>query len=591
MTEPSPPPRTGARPLRTGDWIAEQRRRYAPPTPPPPPKPSGRAAFLARLRAAPELPIAGLVLLVVAVLLSWRAMRVQEQVRDELVTSLEESFPYTQNEVDTWADSRRAQAALLARMVADEPRDAASVVARYDDVFRRLDDGHGAYAGARVMPASEAPPEAPAAPGAIAVNVRPVREPSDSASGRAGGVAAEFVAPVRREGSGVAEQYVLLRSRLVDQTFRNLDPARRATQGGRSMLLAAVGDSLFVASARSRSLPAPPERAFALATLPPHLRAAVAGRRTSGIGAGLFGARVAYATHPVLAPGWLLLREQEVTPVFRFVNRALAIELTALSLLALALVAAAVLRVRASRARREQAITELRADFVASASHELRTPLAQIRMFAELMRKGSLRTPQDIDRALRVIEKEANRLSILVDNILNFTRLRKRVRRDVPAPAWVAEEARQVVADFEPLAAERGVRVEVEADEEAVALVDSQALRQVLLNFLENAVKYGPRGGTVHVRAERSATERAAGRVRVSVEDEGPGIPPAERERVWRAFYRRPEAIETGETGSGIGLAVVRELVLQFGGTTSVEDGAQGGARFVAEFPAAVIGG
>jgi len=125
-----------------------------------------------------------------------------------------------------------------------------------------------------------------------------------------------------------------------------------------------------------------------------------------------------------------------------------------------------------------------------------------------------------------------------------------------------------------------------------VALVDSQALRQVLLNFLENAVKYGPRGGRVQVRAERRETERAGGgRVRVSVEDEGPGIPAAERERVWRAFYRRPEAIETGETGSGIGLAVVRELVLQFGGTTSVEDGAGGGARFVAEFPGAVIGG
>ncbi|MFL5579949.1 MAG: hypothetical protein ACJ8AO_06220, partial [Gemmatimonadaceae bacterium] len=100
MTEPSVP-RTGARPLRTGDWIAEQRRRYAPPTPPPPPKPSGRAAFVARLRAAPELPIAALVLLIVVVLLSWRAMRVQEEVRGELVTSLEESFPYTQNEVDT----------------------------------------------------------------------------------------------------------------------------------------------------------------------------------------------------------------------------------------------------------------------------------------------------------------------------------------------------------------------------------------------------------------------------------------------------------------------------------------------------------
>jgi len=459
-------------------------------------------------------------------------------------------------------------------VIAETPRlEPRAVVARFDAAFRELDQ-RGMYDGVRLLSAAEAPPEAPSDSGAISVNVHPARTDD--------GVGADFVAPVRREGAMVADQYVVLRARLRDTTFRNLDPVRPRARGGRSMLLAVVGDSLFLASARSRSLPAPPARAFALARLPAHLRQAVAGRRTSGIGAGLFGTRVAWATHPVLAPGWLLLREQEMAPIYRSVNRALAMEAGALSLLALALVGVVVGRVRATRARREQALTELRADFVASASHELRTPLAQIRMFAELMRKGTLRGPEDTDRALRVIEKEANRLTILVDNILNFTRLRKRMSREVPMPSRVAEEVRQVVQDFEPLAADRRVRVEVaSADEQAVALVDSLALRQVLLNFLENAVKYGPRGGTVRVRAERAGE----GRVRVAVEDQGPGIPEAEREKVWRAFYRRQESIESGETGSGIGLAVVRELVTQFGGTTLVEGVPGGGARFVAEFP------
>ena len=569
MTGGGPPPVRPAQ--KTGDWVAEQRRRYAPASPPPAPH---RASVWERLRATPEIPIATVLLLAVAVVLATRVVHLRTELRRELVTTLEESFPFTVNDVETWAESRSAQAALLARVVGDAPRgiDPRATVGRFDDVFRRLDT-HGAYAGASVVSPADAPPEAPAAPGTLAVNVRPVRLGS--------AIGAEFVAPVRRESTSVAESYVLLRTRLRDTTFRNLDPARRAA-GGRSMLLAVIGDSVHVASTRSRSLAPPPQRAFARRALPAHLRLALDGRRTSGIGEGLFGTRVAYATHPVLASGWVLLREQEVGPVFAYVNQRTAIEIGALALLALALTAVGVGRVRATRARREQALTELRADFVASTSHELRTPLAQIRMFAELMRKGSLRTPEDVDRALRVIEKEANRLTILVDNILNFTRLRKRVSREVPVPARVAEEARQVVADFEPLAHERRVRVDVLADEDAVAFVDSLALRQVLINFLENAVKYGPRGGRVLVRAERDQ-----GRVRVSVEDEGPGVPIAEREKVWRAFYRRQESIETGETGSGIGLAVVRELVLQFGGTTRVEAGDTGGARFVAEFPEA----
>ena len=573
-----PGERTGAqapvRPaLRTGDWVAEQRRRYAPPAPP---VPFWRRVW-DRLRAAPELPIAALFLAIVAVLLVWRATRVHGDVRREMVTSMEESFPFTENDVDAWADSRRAQAALLARLIVDAPAGvpARAIVQRFDEAYRAIGQ-RGAYEGVRLVPASEAPAEAPAPAGAIGVAVHPVRTDA--------GVAAEFVAPVRRDPASVAEEYVVLRTRLRDTTFRNLDPVRQVMRQGRSMMLAVIGDSVHIASIRSRTLPAPEVRAFPLARVPVHVRVAATGRRTSGIGRGLFGTEVAYATHPVLARGWLLLREQELAPLDQYVNRAIAVEAGALSLLALALVGVAVGRVRATRARREQALTELRADFVASASHELRTPLAQIRMFAELMRKGSLRTPEDTDRALRVIEKEANRLTILVDNILNFTRLRKRVSREVPIPSRVAEEVRQVVQDFGPLAADRQVRLEVSADEDAIALVDSLALRQVLLNFLENAVKYGPRGGTVRVRTER--LERAGvPRVRVAVEDQGPGIPEAEREKVWRAFYRRQESIDSGETGSGIGLAVVRELVTQFGGTTTVEAVETGGARFVAEFP------
>jgi signal transduction histidine kinase len=95
-------------------------------------------------------------------------------------------------------------------------------------------------------------------------------------------------------------------------------------------------------------------------------------------------------------------------------------------------------------------------------------------------------------------------------------------------------------------------------------------------------VKYGPAGQTVTVRAGTSGSQ-----LQLAVEDEGPGIPAGERSTVWQAFYRREDAVASRENGSGIGLAVVRDLVLQCGGSVRVEDAPGGGARFVAEFPRA----
>ena len=132
---------------------------------------------------------------------------------------------------------------------------------------------------------------------------------------------------------------------------------------------------------------------------------------------------------------------------------------------------------------------------------------------------------------------------------------------------------------FAPLAAEREPEVVWSAPSIYVR-ADSLALRQILINFLENAVKYGPRGQTVHVTVEQ---DRAW--VRVHVDDESAGVPAEAREGIWRAFYRRDEAVRTGETGSGIGRSVARDLALQYGGRVSVSDSPSGGARFTVEFP------
>ncbi|HEX5581484.1 MAG TPA: HAMP domain-containing sensor histidine kinase [Gemmatimonadaceae bacterium] len=247
-----------------------------------------------------------------------------------------------------------------------------------------------------------------------------------------------------------------------------------------------------------------------------------------------------------------------------------------LFLLTVGLAAIAVLQVR-----RQQELARLRTDFVSSVSHELRTPLAQIRWFAELLRMGRLRSEDERDRSLRIIDQEARRLAFLVENVLNFSRSGQTTGRLSPEPADVAGEVREVVDGFLPLAQGRRVRMETRLEPGAVALVDRGALRQITLNLLDNAVKYGPVGQTVTVGVERIGDER----VRLWVEDEGPGVPEEERERVWSPFYRAQRDLVSAVTGSGIGLSVVADLVALQDGRRWIESTPAGGARVVLEFP------
>jgi signal transduction histidine kinase len=391
---------------------------------------------------------------------------------------------------------------------------------------------------------------------------------------------------------------VVVRVAVDDASLPALNPTRPENRSARTTLLTRLGDSVVVVATASNESAAVPRRGFALREVPPHVRAALDGRPAEGTGRGLFRPRVVHAAAPLPELGWAMVREVDADWLLGQYTTAIVVEETVFATIAVLAAFLVVSRVRAARARRDGALAQLRADFVSGVSHELRTPLAQIRMFAELLRKRALRDEDDAERALRIIEKEAGRLTILVDNVLNYARLRREpatVRWITPVPADVAAEARQVLESFAPLAAERGARLALDVEEGPRAVIDPQALRQVLLNFLENAVKYGPRGGTVTLGARAAPAAAPAGatrpaavpraRVRIWVDDEGPGVPPAERERVWEAFHRSEAAVRSGVGGSGLGLAVVRDLVAHAGGTVRVESAPGGGARFVAELP------
>lgn len=234
--------------------------------------------------------------------------------------------------------------------------------------------------------------------------------------------------------------------------------------------------------------------------------------------------------------------------------------------------------------RREADIARLRADFIAGVSHELRTPLAQIRMFSETLMLGRVRGEEERKRSLAIIDQEARRLTHLVENVLLFARAERRSGRINPERIDLAAEVRDAVHGFAILCRSQAIEIRPELQEDVGVTVDRGALRQVLLNLLDNAVKYGP-------IAQRVTVGMALfdGAARVWVDDEGKGIPEADRHHVFESFYRLDRDIDSAVAGSGIGLAIVRELINLHSGRVWIEDAPGGGARIVAELPGAYL--
>jgi signal transduction histidine kinase len=227
--------------------------------------------------------------------------------------------------------------------------------------------------------------------------------------------------------------------------------------------------------------------------------------------------------------------------------------------------------------RRQQELARLRSDFTSSVSHELRTPLTQILLFAETLELGRSGGDAERRQALGIIVQEARRLAHLVENVLQLSRAERRMVRVRTEETHLAPLLRETVERFAPLAG-GCARLVTELDARLIAPVHADSLRQIVINLLDNAVKYGGGEGPVTLRASL-----AGGRARLELDDAGPGIAPADRVRVWEPFVRleRTPAV----AGSGIGLAVVRELVVAHGGTCRVEEAPGGGTRVVVELP------
>jgi signal transduction histidine kinase len=230
-------------------------------------------------------------------------------------------------------------------------------------------------------------------------------------------------------------------------------------------------------------------------------------------------------------------------------------------------------------ARRSRREARQRTTFVANVSHELKTPLTSIRLYAELLRDG--RVPDDSRRRrfLDTMVQEGERLTRLIDNVLDFGRLEQARRRYHVRPVDLADELRGVLDGERPRLLAAGLELLADLPERLPLETDPDAVRQIVLNLLDNAAKYAADGGRVRVSL---AAEVAW--VRLEVQDSGPGIPAACRERVFRMFERLDNSLE-GKAGSGLGLGIARSLARGLGGDLVCAEPTEPGARFLLTLP------
>jgi PAS domain S-box-containing protein len=232
----------------------------------------------------------------------------------------------------------------------------------------------------------------------------------------------------------------------------------------------------------------------------------------------------------------------------------------------------------------ERVVEQMKSDFVATVSHELRTPLTSIYGFAETLMRGDVEFSDPERRTfLGYIASESERLINIVDDLLSVARLETGTLRLSIEQIDVGALAAEVVARVQ----EHAERWEFELDVPAAGVIveaDREKLSQVLLNLVDNAVKFSPEGGRISISARRRPES-----AEVRVTDQGVGIPRGDQQRIFSKFYRA-EGIGLGVQGTGLGLFLARGLLLAMGGRIWVESKEGQGATFVFELPMAPSG-
>ncbi len=222
-----------------------------------------------------------------------------------------------------------------------------------------------------------------------------------------------------------------------------------------------------------------------------------------------------------------------------------------------------------------------RREFVANVSHELRTPLSLIKGYVETLIDGAKDDPAVALRFLQTIEKHADRLTFLIEDLLTISRLESGQIVLSVQPTELTPLVDHVLEDLSARATEKGITLRNTIPQETKVRADGDRLEQVLFNLIDNAIKYGKQDGVVEV----SGRVNDDNLMEVSVHDDGPGIPEDARERVFERFYRVDRARSRDAGGTGLGLSIVKHIVQSHGGEVWIESEPGKGSTFFFTLP------
>jgi two-component system phosphate regulon sensor histidine kinase PhoR len=230
----------------------------------------------------------------------------------------------------------------------------------------------------------------------------------------------------------------------------------------------------------------------------------------------------------------------------------------------------------------EQRVSAMKSEFISNVSHELKTPLSLIRMFAELLMLGKVKTPEKGREYAAIITREAERLSRLIDNVLDFSRMERGKAAYEMKPADLGEVVERGLDFFRYRLEREGRQLEVELQSGLpMTLADENAMTLLVLNLVDNAIKYGGNGPISVALRHAEKTDELV----LSVRDQGMGIAPEEQRKVFERFYRTRAVRTTNIRGSGIGLALVKHISDAHGGRVSVESHPGQGSTFTVTLP------
>lgn len=211
--------------------------------------------------------------------------------------------------------------------------------------------------------------------------------------------------------------------------------------------------------------------------------------------------------------------------------------------------------------RRRRRLDEARVRFVNELAHDLRTPLTSLRLYADMLAGGKAK-PADRERYVEVVARESARLTGLLGNLLDLSRLERGAREFEKTRVDVEQAVETAVRDFAALYPKRADDVRVAGPDGVVVFADRDALTRILGNLLDNAGKFTPDGTPIRIEY----AQRLGGGLRLTVADEGPGIPAADAERIFRRYERGRGSATDSVPGTGLGLSLVRELAEGMGG-------------------------